>query len=215
MLTESDIEFIRLNRSEITANRTEPVVLVRVGETDETVAAVFKMPKAGGGRTVTADELGNADLYQTSVTVSFDGAVSLDNAYEVQRGSRRYVLTDVDERGLGGKNRFECEAEEIRVPTQSITVTKADGLDDWGEPVPGAIVSYTAYIVEGTNVVANQYGEEAVCQLRILINGIVDVSYDDKIAYTNELAISTVRVPVKINVKRRVNGRPMLTEVFV
>lgn len=214
MLTESDIAWIKANRSEITAQRTESIVLVRFDGTQATVNAVFKMPGNGGEGTA-ADDLGNVDLHQGDVRISLDSAADVNGAFEVIRGSKRYVLKDVDERGIGTKNRYECTAEEIRIPGQSVIVTKAGASDGWGGTAPGAPVSHAAYVVEETNVVVNQFGEEATCQIRILINGIAAVSYDDKITYTNELGVTVDRVPVKINVKRRVSGRPMLTEVFV
>lgn len=98
---------------------------------------------------------------------------------------------------------------------QTVTVTKPGKDDGWGGSEPGAILTYKARVTEETNVVTNQYGEEATTSLRIILDKLPDVSYDDVITYTNELGVTVERNPVSIEVKRGLNGKPLLTEVFV
>lgn len=98
---------------------------------------------------------------------------------------------------------------------QTVTVTKPGVDDGWGGATPGDVITYKARATEETNVVTNQYGEEATTSLRIILDKLPDVSYDDVITYTNELGVTVERNPVSIEVKRGLNGKPLLTEVFV
>ncbi|RCX22955.1 hypothetical protein DFP94_101544 [Fontibacillus phaseoli] len=98
---------------------------------------------------------------------------------------------------------------------QNVTVTKPGADDGWGGTTPGAVITYKARVSEETNVVTNQYGEEATTSLRIILDKLPDVSYDDVITYTNELGVTVARKPVSIEVKRGLNGKALSTEVFV
>lgn len=98
---------------------------------------------------------------------------------------------------------------------QTITVTKAGGSDGWGGTAFGTPIAVKARVTEETNVVTNQAGEEAVASLRILLDKLADISYDDVITYTNELDVTVERKPLKVGVARGMSGRALLTEVFV
>ncbi|MEV5028505.1 hypothetical protein [Paenibacillus sp. LPE1-1-1.1] len=98
---------------------------------------------------------------------------------------------------------------------QTVTVTKAGALDGWAEPTPGEEITYKARVTEETKVVTNSIGEEAVTSLRITLDKLADISYDDVITYTNELDVTVARKPLKIEPKRMLNGRAIVTEVFV
>lgn len=98
---------------------------------------------------------------------------------------------------------------------QTVTVTKADATDEWSRPIPGAVLTYRTRVTEETKVVTNQVGEEAVASLRITFDKLADISYDDAITYTNELGVTVERTPIRIEVKRGLGGKPMLTEVYV
>lgn len=98
---------------------------------------------------------------------------------------------------------------------QTITITKPSGSDGWGGTVPGSEQTYKARVTETTKVVTNKAGEEAVATLRIILDKLADVSYDDTITYSNELGVTVERTPLKIEIKRHISGKPLLTEVFV
>lgn len=98
---------------------------------------------------------------------------------------------------------------------QAIIVTKPGVSDGWGGVIPGEVLALKARVSEETNVVTNQLGKEAVTGLRITLDKLADVSYDDVITYTNELDVTVNGKPVHIAVKRGISGRPLLTEVFV
>lgn len=98
---------------------------------------------------------------------------------------------------------------------QTIIVTKAGASDGWGNNVDAAIVEYKARVTEETKTVVNNYGEEAVSSMSILLDKLPDISYDDTITYTNELGVTIKRKPVAIKPRRMLSGRPVLTEVNV
>jgi hypothetical protein len=98
---------------------------------------------------------------------------------------------------------------------QEIVVTKAGVSDGWGRTAPGADITLKARVTEETNVVTNQTGEEAVASLRIVLDKLADISYDDVITYTNELNVTVTRRPLKIAPKRGLGGKALITEVFV
>jgi hypothetical protein len=98
---------------------------------------------------------------------------------------------------------------------QTVTITKASAVDGWGDPLPGAVITLKARVTEETAIVTNRTGEEATASLRILFDKLADISYDDVITYTNELSLTVARTPLKITVKRGLNGKAILTEVFV
>jgi hypothetical protein len=125
MLTESDVNWIKTNRSEITAGRTESVVLVRIvtgepdpytgepstSETLETVDAVWKefSTVTNGDRSVVA----GVELRQDDVKVTFDATVDLTDVNEVRRAGGRFSIIATDEHGIGVKNRYVCVVRRV------------------------------------------------------------------------------------------------------
>ena len=91
----------------------------------------------------------------------------------------------------------------------------SDMYDGWGQPIPGDEITLDARVTEETKVVTNQAGEEAVTSLRIILDKLADVSYDDVITYTNETGVAVARKPVRIEIKRMLSGKPILTEVYL
>jgi hypothetical protein len=104
---------------------------------------------------------------------------------------------------------------------QTISVTSATGLDEWGEPIESAPVMHKCRIDEGTIAVRSKTGglsrdgEVVVAEARILLDKLVSIGYDDEISFTNELGTTITRNPKEINVKRNIAGKPILTEVIV
>jgi hypothetical protein len=98
---------------------------------------------------------------------------------------------------------------------QKITVTKAGASDGWGGKVDAVTIEYKARVTEETKTVVNNYGEEAVSSMTILLDKLPDITYDDTITYTNELGVTITRKPAAIKPKRMYGGRPAITEVNV
>jgi hypothetical protein len=124
MLTEQDIAFIKANRSEILANRTEPVTLVHTipgaedpwtGEStvegfSEVVDAVWSESTGKNER----DYFGGIVLLENDVVVSFEPTVNLTDVEHVIRQNKTYELVAIDERGIGEINRYETVARLVK-----------------------------------------------------------------------------------------------------
>jgi hypothetical protein len=125
MLTNDDIQWIKANRSELTAGRTESVTLVRISasgvdpytnepitsETREIVPAVWKEVStiANSDRSV----VNGVELRQDDVLVTFDSDVDLTGVTAIERNGVKFSLVTVDEKGIGTVNRYECVVRRV------------------------------------------------------------------------------------------------------
>lgn len=125
MLTNDDINTIKLDRSELTANRTEPITLIHVVEgakdtftgepttmeTPEIVGVIWKeySTVANGDRSV----IGGVELLQNDVKVTIPSTATLSDVTRIERLGVAYKLLTVDEKGIGGLNRYECVARQM------------------------------------------------------------------------------------------------------
>ncbi len=98
---------------------------------------------------------------------------------------------------------------------QTVTVTKPGARDDWGNVMPGVNITLKCRAEETTETVTNQYGEEAVATVKLLIDKLADIRYDDTISYTNELGVKVERKPQRIAVTRWPSGKAALTAVYL
>jgi len=213
MLTDADVAWIHANRTEIKQHRTESVTVEYVDGRLRAVDAIWKEPPTPNGSV--ARNIGDYSFDTNDYSITFDADIDADGIIRVIRKNLRYILTDVDERGLGGLNRYECRAMLAVTDGQHISVIKSGDDDGWGVPGELPPVIYPAFVSEETQKVTNQYGEESAVQLRIVLEGLVNVSYRDKVYYKNELGVIVERVPVRIVIKRRVDGTPLITEVYL
>jgi hypothetical protein len=122
MLSQSDIEFMKNNRSELLQNRTETITVIRavdggsdpytgeptVTEATELIDVVWKEVStiANGER----DVVNGVELQTGDVQVTFDIAVDLSSVSQVERAGVKYSLVTIDEKGIGAVNRRECIA---------------------------------------------------------------------------------------------------------
>jgi hypothetical protein len=125
MLTNDDIAFIKSNRTDILASRTESIEIIHViegakdpytgesstTETPETVFVVWKeySTVANGDRSVVA----GVEIRQDDVKVTFDSSVDLSDVERVERGGIFFELIAIDEKGIGETNRYECVARRV------------------------------------------------------------------------------------------------------
>ncbi|WP_141431906.1 hypothetical protein [Bacillus sp. 03113] len=125
MLTQSDIEFIKANRAEITQNRTDSITLVRmvagepdpytgeptVGESTELIDVIWKeySTVANGERSV----INGVELIAGDVQVTFELTVDLLNVIRIEKNDVNYSIVTVDEKGLGEVNRRECVVRRL------------------------------------------------------------------------------------------------------
>ena len=213
MLTDADVAFIRANRADIKQHRTEPVTIDHTDGRQSVAYAIWTEPRVPNGSPARA--FGDYTFDTNDYMASFDPDVDVYTALKVWRKGQRYILTDIDERGLGGINRYECRLMLAVTDGQVVTVKPSAQDDGWGQPIELPPFTLDAFVQEETRTVANQYGEEAVVQLRIIVEGLARISYRDKVRYVNEIGVVVEREPVRIVVKRRVDGTPLVTEVFV
>lgn len=104
---------------------------------------------------------------------------------------------------------------------QKITVFRGGELDEWGNELPEKDFTLTCRVDEGTFLVKSKSGggnvahREVVAQARILLDKLVDIRYGDMILYKNELGEEIKGNPERINIKRHINGKPLMTEVYI
>jgi hypothetical protein len=101
---------------------------------------------------------------------------------------------------------------------QTIMVHRGSGTDEWGYALTPTTKSYKCRVDEKREVIdlaGNALGEESVSKATIYLDKLADIRYDDVVEYTNELNVSIKRKPLKIEVKRGINGKPILTVVYV
>lgn len=125
MLTADDVAWIKLNRAEITANRTENITLTHVtdgakdpytGEPSQTITtgtvdAVWKEIRAlrdGDLRII-----GGIELRVGDVVVTLPPNTVIADISKITRGGVDYRLIAYDERGIGGRNRYECVVRRV------------------------------------------------------------------------------------------------------
>lgn len=122
MLSQSDIEFIKANRSELLQNRTETITVIRAvdsgtdpytkepinEEVPETVTVVWKEVStvANGER----DVINGVELQTGDAQVTFDTTSDLANIIRIERSGIHFTLVTIDEKGIGAVNRRECIA---------------------------------------------------------------------------------------------------------
>ncbi|MEH7381759.1 hypothetical protein V7138_14950 [Bacillus sp. JJ1533] len=93
-------------------------------------------------------------------------------------------------------------------------------LDRNGFPKLDKTIRLNCRVDEGSFLVENNSlgvtsKETVVATAKILYDKLADISYFDDIEYTNELNQTIKQPPKKINVKRDIGGKPILTEVFI
>lgn len=101
-----------------------------------------------------------------------------------------------------------------------VSIARAGGVDDWGNPKPSESFTLMCRVDEGSKITVSKTGglnnaETAVAEAKILFDRLADIRYSDSITFKNELGVKITRKPMSINVKRMINGKPILTEVFV
>jgi hypothetical protein len=126
VLTNDDINFINANRAELTQGRTESIFLIKpviIGTDPFTNEPIESEPEkipvdvvwkeystvSNGDRSV----IGGVELRQDDVKVTFNSSVDLSDINEVERSEAKFTLIAVDEKGIGGLNRYECVARRV------------------------------------------------------------------------------------------------------
>jgi hypothetical protein len=128
MLSQGDIEWIKANRADMTAGRTEPVILLR---TTPALDPYTKEPVEEG--TIVVEETVNAiweeysavatvkdftiakgvDIRRDTAKVSFKENADLSNVRHIKYKDILYEFLSINEQGLGEINRIETVVRRV------------------------------------------------------------------------------------------------------
>jgi hypothetical protein len=106
---------------------------------------------------------------------------------------------------------------------QRVVIEKSGALDDWGRPIAGERITYKARVEEEDKVSQSAGGENHVYSIgsestnekfKVHLEGLVSVTEDDTVYYTNELGQEFSFKPKRIVVKRWLSGKPLFTVVY-
>lgn len=126
MLTPEDIQFIKDNRREITANRTVTITAQRVTqsgkhpitgepiETTEPVTFEVVLKDIDSLRSGERSTVEGIELQSDDILVTFFADADLTNITDFEYKGKTYRFVAIDERGIGQTNRFEVIARLVR-----------------------------------------------------------------------------------------------------
>lgn len=129
MLTQDDINWMKNNRSELIAGRTESVTLIKPTkvqdpytnewvESGEPARIVVQVTWEEVSAVATIKDFvieypTGADIRRDNVLVSFDETVDLTDIKHVERQGVLFEFLSINEKGIGMKNRTECVARRV------------------------------------------------------------------------------------------------------
>lgn len=103
---------------------------------------------------------------------------------------------------------------------QEVTIVKCSIDDGWGQKMESERIKVKARMTEMFRNSQASGGENSVYAVnaesvhdggKIYLEGLVDITINDKIEYTDELGRTEIFTPLKIEVKRWINGKPLFT----
>lgn len=95
----------------------------------------------------------------------------------------------------------------------TVTITKPGAIDEFGDSTPGQSFTYACRIEEGTKRTLDKQGSEVISATQILIEGAVDVGYDDIVTWTDSVGNQWSKKPLRIFVVKDFSSKPLFTEV--
>lgn len=99
---------------------------------------------------------------------------------------------------------------------QTVIISPFIGDDpDWGTPNYGTDYEAKCRFSEGVKMVRNHRGEEVVSTGVFIFDRLPELSINDRLTYTDEHGRETEYTPLSLAVKRWINGKPVITEVYV
>lgn len=98
---------------------------------------------------------------------------------------------------------------------QTVTIYPSGGMNEYGEPVGGTPYTLKCRVQEGVKLVRDKDGREVVSVAQIFFDNLVSISLNDQIEFTDENNVTHRFSPISIEVKRGLNGKPLLTVVNV
>ena len=103
---------------------------------------------------------------------------------------------------------------------QTVTRRRAVGdLDMWGKPEGIEETELKCRAVEGSHTTTDRnsqmHGATIVVDLKLLLDKLADIGYEDEIEYVNEAGTIYKGNPKNITIQRDFTGKPLLTVVFI
>lgn len=100
---------------------------------------------------------------------------------------------------------------------QTVTIIPCTGnTTDFNVPEMGTPYALKCRYQETVTLVTSiASGKEAVSKATIYFDGFVDMNENTRIQYTNEAGQTVTHTPLSIAVKRHINGKAILTVVYV
>lgn len=97
---------------------------------------------------------------------------------------------------------------------QTITITPAGSDDPW-DPQPGTPYTASCRVQEGVKLVRNANGQDVVSSAQIYLDKLAEITLSDRIAYEDESGVQRTYIPISLEVKRSLGGKPLLTVIYV
>src|SRR6185312_4006684 len=102
------------------------------------------------------------------------------------------------------------------IPLKQTVTVYPPGNDDPWNPTPAAEpFELLCRFQEGTEVVTDVHGKDAVSSAQIFLDKYADVSVAHTIRYTAEDGVERTYSPINVGRKRWLNGKAILTVVYV
>lgn len=101
------------------------------------------------------------------------------------------------------------------VPMKQTVIRKRKTGDEWDGTLTESNTPMKCRFSEGTKLVTSLNGDEVVSTAAIYFDKLADVKPTDTFEFTNEANVTRSYIPISIEIKRGLNGKPMLTVVSV
>ncbi|SCV23882.1 Uncharacterized protein BCRIVMBC845_06479 [Bacillus cereus] len=92
-------------------------------------------------------------------------------------------------------------------------------LDIWGKPEKVEETTLKCRAVEGSHTTTDRnsqvQGATIVVDLKLMLDKLADITYDDKIEYINESGTAYKGSPKNITIQRDFSGKPLITVVYI
>lgn len=97
-----------------------------------------------------------------------------------------------------------------------VMIHKHDITNNWGEVIePSIPFPLMCRLEDKVQTVNNRVGDEVVSSVEIMFKKLPNLTYEDKIEYTNEIGVTIKRQPQLIAPARGLNGKPVYTSVYL
>ncbi|RAU96837.1 hypothetical protein [Paenibacillus sp. YN15] len=101
------------------------------------------------------------------------------------------------------------------IPLKQEIIVTPPGSDDPWDPQPSTPYSVKCRLQEGVKLVRNANSQDVVSSAQIYLDKLAEITLSDRIAYVDENGVERTYIPISIEVKRNLGGKPILTVINV